>query len=352
MVKQEISAGDKQKLSGVFSNMESQIAHLMRIPGGIDTLTNSITTLSHGCAHNMGTQLSLAVTSTLLVDRSKAEQLLYTALNQIITEILSNPIHGDLIESNSNPLQNAKIGSFFASSDALHEFISKEIEQAGSPWNIREGDQKSLMRELVRELGEDEFSIFYEKCEEKLTAAKLDEYSAKLAAYLIIKQTLGETAQKITGAADYEKFITQAEESEIVAAPSTSPAMTKQEFEITLADLAVLLKKEAGLKGVRTKASSLPGKSIEGIIAPFFAEGDNPAKSKARKLTEQEDKGSVVVNEEKLGQLKEALIETLGIKDQEMLGRIDQLNFETLARAAESNPKSFSKTMNNPQGMF
>ena len=321
---------DDPKLREVFRNLKSEIAYLLTRKNGIDDLLAATVTLSHGCAHNMGTQIKLAVFAALLKERSEAEKILYQALNDSISTILTNPWVGDIIDTNSNPLKNPNITTnFFLSPEALFTLVSSYFRGENKQFDpFADLGDKNLMQQLLDGFGCNRHDV--------LSALDIDDYensSAQLAAYLVIKTLLPAEAEKLTQKENFEAVLRNAQFSHGAAAtaengvPSASPEIEKT-ISVEKRFFLEKLRKDLGLTRSAQYSRFLPFDSLEKILAPVFEEEQQAARG-TRKLKQNPIiKGETVeLDLKKIEAIKEILQQKFSSKGAE-ISQITLKNFE------------------------
>ncbi len=136
----DFSDEDKRKLQEVWIGFKYAIARLVQMPDGINTIVNSMYSLSDGCSANLGSQLSLVICQTSLQQRNllsetretePLDRIIDSLLMEIeISTIVPNIFRGfnDEIGAHSNPFENEVVTSSCLCPEALFAEIAKSLK--------------------------------------------------------------------------------------------------------------------------------------------------------------------------------------------------------------------------------
>ncbi len=169
---------ESNKLFDAWKKSENMITAILKTAGGLESLTLALYTIGDGCAANIGSKISMIAYSALLgMDTARAT--LFEVLDEITNTILNRG--GDVIESYTDPMKNPRVQEYYLSPDYL-------LTKIASKFNISNATD-FINSKLVE--GQQLHIILKDSLDEK--GEILEKTITNIAAYLVLKETIGET---------------------------------------------------------------------------------------------------------------------------------------------------------------
>lgn len=183
----EIKDKKQDNLATFFSRDKHLLARLLEQPQGLDKFSAAIRSIADGCYANIGTQVRIALSASLISD--PYDQVLFSVFNDKISTPIINKEAGGV----DHALEDTGAGEIFNYNAVNKQFLSpiglvKAIEREFFDGNIKIRDPLLLIEtKLGKEWKE---TLGNELLGDDFSAERLNEGSSKIVTYLVIQNTI------------------------------------------------------------------------------------------------------------------------------------------------------------------